>query len=1394
MAMVQPPFDLERETLVTAGNVDLGMDRLTGALSWLTNCIQDHHRAIGVIAAQLETLAVPAPVLASAPSLASGDALCTSIPIPGPVQRPDTAASSTSVEGSSSTLGVPRAGTPGDGERRRSTVREELLAMQISALRHEVGAAPKAADLERHRTRIAAELSTLSDQLHEGLREANERTQRELATSTSGLQDMLQRISTDLFGRLEVLEARINEAAAGTRPSSRASFGGGAAKVSIAPPAAVTTTPPDASSSTRSVTPKDMNTVPPMAPRNSRPGTGQSHRGNSLSGLDGKRGSTPGSTTDARAPSPGSVFPSETAATASGLTESNLSADFRDLSQRVALLADTVQHEMQARSRLEDLVGQLRGKGPSSSDDAGLGNGHPGSTGQVPKLPASRQDVGAAVDESVDRPVSVQGADVQSKPSGHSSDQHQGKKYVDGARDPSRGGSGAGGSSSGADSTNPGIDGLSIAPQGGVAGEGADALHARVSDLEASFRELEGRLPRLVQEQVAAVAASQPSSRLADTGAAASATDEAPVAAPAIAAAAAAATGVDGGLGAGALGTQAGGATIDSSKVGEVPGRATASVEPAAQGAAGNASEGLLPSSARAPGSHADLAAHSPASAVDAVGQPMNRGLAAHTSVGDGSATFGESSVDAQALQHLDSRLRALEALLRVGGGGDGDSAGASGAGGGERVLVATTTAAAGVQQDPRLGGASPSDAVAAAIARGATLVAECGGAIAAAAGGGSGAGGSWDANALVPPSGGGGTAGGAGGGFGDSSAGGSGDGGGGGGGRGSMHGGGAGRAVAGSVSAHSPELASIQAELDAHRRMLDVVQKSLPKKAAEAMRRTSSAVAAPACGEATLGAPPSATSGAPASATFGASPSAGAPASATIGASPSAGCSGDADGDGFASSPAQGLLTAQGLTGLESGASSSGAFGGGDHAGGGGGGGSARYAHIPELASIKAELDLHRELLDVVQQALPKKAAEAMRRASAADAPAMGEAAFGAPFSEGGSSGSGSGEGVDPSFTQGALTAQGLAIFEAGVKGASSSSGGLGGGSRQLPNRPGDGASGSSGGAGSSGGGASVAGKEVASGSGDGPDGHGSEFGEEDDEFPGPGAVDGWDAGGDVDGLGPSVSEAGSVRRMQVGSSWGRSRGGDSGASEQGVTGLGGLVSAIEALQQGMGLNNERLGELHMRMSQIEAEGMMDRLCIETSPPASADKPKGDLHHLMDANGMGGNAIPFVSKKSLQQAVVGIREDVRNWLEALNASMLDALQQKADCEELKNVTTQVTNAASVAGESLAAFAKRSFNGRCASCDTPINVDLANVRRPISVGGMQDLWSTHGSPGAKFTIRPPDGNRHFTGGSSNGKLPKIQEPRVSKDFPKGKVLRQSAQSSSMARAGSAPDL
>jgi len=223
------------------------------------------------------------------------------------------------------------------------------------------------------------------------------------------------------------------------------------------------------------------------------------------------------------------------------------------------------------------------------------------------------------------------------------------------------------------------------------------------------------------------------------------------------------------------------------------------------------------------------------------------------------------------------------------------------------------------------------------------------------------------------------------------------------------------------------------------------------------------------------------------------------------------------------------------------------------------------------------------------------------------------------------------------------------------------------------------------------------------------------------------------------------------------------------------------------------MGLNNDRLGELHMRMSELEAESMMDRVLPEASPPSSADKPKGDLHHLMDSNGLGGNALPFVSKKSLQQAVVGIREDVRNWLEALNSSMLDALQQKADHDELKTVTTQVTNAASVAGESLAAFAKRSFNGKCASCDAPINVDLSNVRRPISVGGMQDLWPTTGSPGAKFTIRHPEGNRHFTSGNSNGKLPKIQEPRVSNGFPKGKVLRQNSQSH-LGRAGSAPDL
>merc|ERR1712190_200727 len=121
--------------------------------------------------------------------------------------------------------------------------------------------------------------------------------------------------------------------------------------------------------------------------------------------------------------------------------------------------------------------------------------------------------------------------------------------------------------------------------------------------------------------------------------------------------------------------------------------------------------------------------------------------------------------------------------------------------------------------------------------------------------------------------------------------------------------------------------------------------------------------------------------------------------------------------------------------------------------------------------------------------------------------------------------------------------------------------------------------------------------------------------------------------------------------------------------------------------------------------METVEREAHIQRRLANSSSPAGVDGvipaggeadggAKGDLSHLMDADTTS-PTVPFVSKRSLQQAVEGSREELRNWLDMLHASMLNALQQKADHDNVKEIVHQLTQAAGIAGDSIAHFAKR---------------------------------------------------------------------------------------------------
>eukprot|EP00930_Biecheleria_cincta_P012885 TRINITY_DN11761_c0_g1_i10.p1 TRINITY_DN11761_c0_g1~~TRINITY_DN11761_c0_g1_i10.p1 ORF type:complete len:908 (-),score=266.39 TRINITY_DN11761_c0_g1_i10:19-2742(-) len=160
----QPPFDFEKEPLVT-GSVELGTERLANGFSWLVSCIQEQHRLLGSMCERMDGL-----------------------------------------EDGGAAAGSAR---PAASQSLQSSMKEEMLSMQLSTLRHEVASLPRPGDLERQRERLMAEVTNLSGSLADRQRESDDRVQKELAAVTDSLCKQLERISTDVSGRLAGLEEQL---------------------------------------------------------------------------------------------------------------------------------------------------------------------------------------------------------------------------------------------------------------------------------------------------------------------------------------------------------------------------------------------------------------------------------------------------------------------------------------------------------------------------------------------------------------------------------------------------------------------------------------------------------------------------------------------------------------------------------------------------------------------------------------------------------------------------------------------------------------------------------------------------------------------------------------------------------------------------------------------------------------------------------------------------------------------------------------------------------------------------------------------------------------------------------------------------------------------------------
>ncbi|CAE6939629.1 unnamed protein product [Symbiodinium natans] len=145
--------------LVT-GSVEISNDRLVKGFSWLVASVKEQNRMLNALSSQVDGLKarVVTPV--------------------GNVDGPAVSA------------------------------QEEMLVMQINAIKHEVGSLPRSSDLERQRERTMAEVQNISSALSDRHRESAERLQKELADVTDSLCNQLKRINDDVFSRLESLEQR----------------------------------------------------------------------------------------------------------------------------------------------------------------------------------------------------------------------------------------------------------------------------------------------------------------------------------------------------------------------------------------------------------------------------------------------------------------------------------------------------------------------------------------------------------------------------------------------------------------------------------------------------------------------------------------------------------------------------------------------------------------------------------------------------------------------------------------------------------------------------------------------------------------------------------------------------------------------------------------------------------------------------------------------------------------------------------------------------------------------------------------------------------------------------------------------------------------------------------
>jgi len=203
-------------------------------------------------------------------------------------------------------------------------------------------------------------------------------------------------------------------------------------------------------------------------------------------------------------------------------------------------------------------------------------------------------------------------------------------------------------------------------------------------------------------------------------------------------------------------------------------------------------------------------------------------------------------------------------------------------------------------------------------------------------------------------------------------------------------------------------------------------------------------------------------------------------------------------------------------------------------------------------------------------------------------------------------------------------------------------------------------------------------------------------------------------------------------------------------------------LSLALKVLQRNTEGSESKLLDLAKRTSNLELQTRTSKMTAEETHQSSSPGEAGPAEGQDRAEEGQGNA-------ELRKAIQDLREEVKHWLDTFKSSIIQVLQSKPDNEQVLEFIKQV--AAAPSGESIALFAKRQLLGKCASCETPIDVDLMRVKRPQPIG-LQEPWPPGEGLGAKVAIRPLN-TPVSPSCSSLSRLPKIHEPRPRELAKKG---------------------